>query len=305
MIKITFPDGNIKEFKKGITLREIASSISSSLNKSCIVGKVNAKFYDMTMPILEDSAIELLSEKNENQYFEVLNHSAAHIMAQAVKKLFPEAKFGVGPAIEEGFYYDIDAGNMITEEDLIKIEKEMMRIAAGAFDFEYSTMSYEEAKEFFKNDEYKLYLIEKINNKGEVISVYSQGPFTDLCRGIHIDNTKRLKHFKILSIAGAYWLGDSNNIMLQRIYGTAWYSKEALDNHLIILEERKNSDHRKLGKELELFTFTKETGSGLPLWLPNGAAIRNQLERFIKVYDIVRDRLILTSSYFRTQIMKR
>ncbi|MGL5021058.1 MAG: threonine--tRNA ligase, partial [Mycoplasmatales bacterium] len=269
-----------------ITLREIASEISTSLAKSCVCGKVNGEYYDMNNPITVDANIILVTDKDE--FFEILNHSSAHIMAQAVKNLFPHAKFGVGPAIEEGFYYDIDANNDIKEEDLCRIEKEMQRIAAQAFDFSSKTISYEEAKDIFKDDEYKLFLIEKIKATGQQISIYTQGNFTDLCRGTHIDNTKRLKHFKLLNIAGAYWLGDSNNIMLQRIYGTAWNTKEELEKHLNVLQERKDSDHRKLGKELELFTFTQETGAGLPIWLPNGAAIRYQLEKFIKDEELRR-----------------
>ena len=286
MIQITFPDGNKKDYEQNITLREIALEISPSLAKSCVCGKVNGEYYDMISPITVDANVILLTDKDE--YFEVLNHSSAHIMAQAVKNLFPHAKFGVGPAIEEGFYYDIDANNDIKEEDLKRIEKEMQRIAAQAFDFSSKNISYEEAKELFKDDEYKLFLIEKIKATGQQISVYTQGNFTDLCRGTHIDNTKRLKHFKLLNIAGAYWLGDSNNIMLQRIYGTAWNTKEELENHLNVLQERKESDHRKLGKELEIFTFTQETGAGLPIWLPNGAAIRYQLEKFIKDEELRR-----------------
>ncbi len=287
MIKITFPDGNIKEFEAGISLLEIAKGISPSLAKKCIAGKVNDQIVDLTMPIFEDANITLLTDKDDES-FAVLNHSTAHIMAQAVRRLFPEAKFGVGPSIEEGFYYDIDANNEISEHDLVRIEKEMKKIASEAHNFTTKTLTYDEAKAFFKNDEYKLHLIEKINAKGEEISVYTQGEFTDLCRGTHVPNTNKVKHFKLLNIAGAYWLGDSNNIMLQRIYGTSWFTKDDLENHLEVLEERKNSDHRKIGRELELFAFSKETGAGLPLWLPNGAIIRHELEKFIKEEELRR-----------------
>ncbi len=287
MIKITFPDGNIKEFEKGISLLEIAKGISPSLAKKCIAGKVNDEIVDLTMPINEDANITLLTDK-DSESFDVLNHSTAHVLAQAVRRLFPDAKFGVGPSIEEGFYYDIDANNEISEHDLVKIEKEMKKIASEAHNFTTQTLTYEEAKDFFKNDEYKLHLIEKINDKGEEITVYTQGEFTDLCRGTHVPNTNKIKHFKLLNIAGAYWLGDSNNIMLQRIYGTSWFTKADLDNHLEVLEERKNSDHRKIGRELELFAFSKETGAGLPLWLPNGSIIRHELEKFIKEEELRR-----------------
>ncbi len=289
MINITFPDGNIKEYANGTTLLEIAKGISPSLAKKCVAGKFNEEIVDLTMPLVKDGNITLLTaDDNDKDSFGVLNHSSAHVLAQAVRRLFPEAKFGVGPNIEEGFYYDIDANNQISESDLIKIEKEMKKIASEAHDFTTKTMTYEEAKEFFKADEYKLHLIEKIKDKGEEITVYTQGEFTDLCRGTHVPNTNRIKHFKLLSIAGAYWLGNSDNKMLQRVYGTSWFTKDALAKHLEVLEERKNSDHRKIGKELELFTFTQETGAGLPLWLPNGATIRYELEKFIKDEELRR-----------------
>lgn len=288
MIKIKFPDQSVREFDNGVSLYEIASTISSSLAKKCIAGIVNDKEQDLHDPINEDSNIILITTDDLDKGFHILNHSTAHVMAQAIQRLFPNAKFTIGPSTEEGFYYDIDADNEIKEEDLIKIEKEMQKIAANALDFTHKEVSYEEAKELFKDNPYKLYLIDKIHNNGEVITIYQQGDFIDLCRGIHVDNTKRIKHFKLLSIAGAYWLGDSNNKMLQRIYGTSWFTKEQLDNHLQILEDRKNRDHRKLGKELGIFTFTQETGAGLPLWLPNGATIRYELEKFIKEEELRR-----------------
>ncbi len=288
MVKITFPDGNIKEFENGVTGVEIAKSISSSLVKKCVAISVNGKILDLTTCLNEDAEINLLTEANKDELFEVLNHSAAHTLALAVKRLFPNAKFSVGPAIEEGFYYDIDADNEIKEDDLVKLEKEIARIAANALNFERKVISYQEAKEIFKDEIYKLDLIESINERGEEITVYSVGEFTDLCRGTHVDNTKRIKHIKLLNIAGAYHLGDSKNKMLQRIYGTAWFTKEDLADHMQVLQDRKDSDHRKLGKELELFTFTQETGAGLPLWLPNGATIRYQLEKFIKEEELRR-----------------
>ncbi len=288
MVKITFPDGNVKEFEQGITGVDIAKSISSSLVKKCIAIEVDGEIKDLTTSLEQDCEIKLLTEENKDELFEVLNHSAAHVLALAVKRLFPETKFSVGPAIEEGFYYDVDADNAIKEEDLIKLEKEINKIAANALAFEHRTISYDEAKEIFKDEIYKLDLIDKINESGEPITVYSVGEFTDLCRGAHIDNSKRIKHIKLLNIAGAYHLGDSNNKMLQRIYGTAWFTKEDLENHLEVLQARKDSDHRKLGKELEIFTFTQETGAGLPLWLPNGATIRYQLEKFIKEEELRR-----------------
>lgn len=288
MINISFPDGNRKEYENGSTLYDIATSISPSLAKKCIAGIVNDQERDLHDPINEDAKIILITTDDLDHGFHILNHSTAHVMAQAILRLFPNAKITIGPSIDEGFYYDIDADNEIKESDLPRIEKEMQKIAANALDFSHKEVSYDEALELFKDNPYKLYLINKIKDNGEKITIYQQGDFTDLCRGIHVDNTKRIQHFKLLNIAGAYWLGDSDNKMLQRIYGTSWFTKEQLDNHLQILEDRKNRDHRKLGKELELFTFTQETGAGLPLWLPNGATIRYELEKFIKEEELRR-----------------
>lgn len=288
MINISFPDGNSKEYEKGSTLFDIATSISPSLAKKCIAGIVNDQERDLHDPINEDAKIILITTDDLDHGFHILNHSTTHVMAQAILRLFPNAKITIGPSIDEGFYYDIDADNEIKESDLPRIEKEMQKIAANALDFSHKEISYDEALELFKDNPYKLYLINKIKDNGEKITIYQQGDFTDLCRGIHVDNTKRIQHFKLLNIAGAYWLGDSDNKMLQRIYGTSWFTKEQLDNHLQILEDRKNRDHRKLGKELELFTFTQETGAGLPLWLPNGATIRYELEKFIKEEELRR-----------------
>ena len=287
-MKIKFPNNDIKEFDSGITLAEIANSISSSLRKKTIYALVDNKETDLNDQIFDDCAIEFITTDDLEKGFHVLNHSTAHVMAQAILRLFPNAKITIGPSIEEGFYYDIDANNEIKESDLIRIEKEMKKISANALDFEHEEISYDEALKLFGDNEYKVYLINKIRDNNEKITIYRQGDFVDLCRGIHVDNTKRIKHFKLLSIAGAYWLGNSENKMLQRIYGTSWFSEEQLNNHLEILENRKNSDHRKLGKELELFTFTQETGAGLPLWLPNGAIIRYELERFIKDEELRR-----------------
>lgn len=287
MVKITFPDGNSKEYQEGIKVIEIAKDISSSLAKKVVAAYVDEELVDTFFEIRRDATIKLVTEQ-EADAFRILNHSTAHLMAQAVRHLYPNAKFGVGPAIDEGFYYDIDADNEIGESDLNRIELEMKKLAKKAYQFEKRTLTYEEAKEFFADDEYKLQLIEKINDRGEEITTYTQGDFTDLCRGVHVPNLGKIKNFKLLSIAGAYWQGDSDNKMLQRIYGTSWWTKEELDEHLKILDDRKNRDHRKIGKDLELFTFTKETGAGLPLWLPNGATIRYQLEKFIKEEELRR-----------------
>lgn len=211
---------------------------------------------------------------------EVLRHSTAHLMAHAIKRLYGNVKFGVGPVIEGGFYYDFDIDQNISSDDFEQIEKTMKQIVNENMKIERKVVSRDEAKELFSNDEYKLELIDAIP-EDENVTLYSQGDFTDLCRGVHVPSTAKIKEFKLLSTAGAYWRGDSNNKMLQRIYGTAFFDKKELKAHLQMLEERKERDHRKIGKELELFTNSQLVGAGLPLWLPNGATIRREIERYI------------------------
>lgn len=278
MIKITFPDGKIKEYEQEIKVIEIAKDISISLSKKVVAAKINGVLVDALYSIQADSTLELILEGDE-QAFEVLNHSTAHLMGQAIKNLFPEAKFGVGPAIENGFYYDFDIETQLSENDLPKIEKEMKRIVKTGEKIIRKEITNEEAKDLFANDEYKLELISKIEDKDEVISVYQQGDFIDLCRGAHLMDVKKIKNFKLTSVAGAYWLGDSDNKMLQRIYGTSWWSKEELENHLNFIEEAKKRDHRKLGKELDLF-FMSEYGPGFPFFLPNGMIVKNELLKY-------------------------
>lgn len=279
MIKITFPDGSVKEFEQGVNIEAIAGSISSSLRKVSVAGVVNGEVYDLNRPINNDSEVRIITKKDKDA-FEVLNHSAAHLLAQAVKRLYPDAKFGVGPAIREGFYYDIDAGVQLREEDLVSIEKMMKRISQEQVQITRSEMSREDALEFFKDDKYKVELISDLP-EGEIISLYTQGEFTDLCLGGHIGNTKNVRFFKLLSLAGAYWRGDSNREQLQRIYGTAWFSDQELKDHLKVLEERKERDHRKLGKELKIFELNNDAGQGLAMWLPNGYTIRKVLEDWV------------------------
>ena len=278
MIKITFPDGSIKEFELNTTPSQIASSISSSLVKKCVIAKINGELHDMARPIEEDANIELLNIDAEG-LSDVLNHSCAHLLAQAVKKLYPRAMFGVGPAIDEGFYYDIDLGDVkLTDEDLVKIEKKMTALVAEGAAITRRVVSKEEAKELFKSEVYKLELIDELP-EDESITVYEQGDFRDLCRGPHVSSTKWLKNFKLLSVSGAYWRGDAKKAQLQRIYGTCFAKEEDLKQHLINLEERKKRDHRRLGKELELFMIS-EYGPGFPFWLPNGMILRRNLENF-------------------------
>ncbi|MCY1589730.1 threonine--tRNA ligase [Staphylococcus pettenkoferi] len=278
-INIQFPDGNSKAFDKGTTTEDIARSISPGLRKKAVAGKFNGQMVDLTRPLETDGEIEIITPGSE-EALEVLRHSTAHLMAQALKRLYGDVKFGVGPVIEGGFYYDFDMDERISSDDFEKIEKTMKQIVDENHPIERQVVSRDEAKDFFKDDPYKLELIDAIP-EDENVTLYSQGEFTDLCRGVHVPSTSKIKEFKLLSTAGAYWRGDSNNKMLQRIYGTAFFDKKDLKAHLQMLEERKERDHRKIGKEMDLFTNNQLVGAGLPLWLPNGAVIRREIERYI------------------------
>lgn len=278
-ISITFPDGNSSEFDKGITTEEIAQSISPGLRKKAVAGKFNGQMVDLTRPLEEDGSIEIVTPGSE-EALEVLRHSTAHLMAQALKRLYGDVKFGVGPVIEGGFYYDFDTNAKISSDDFPEIEKTMKQIVNENHKIERKVVSRNEAKYFFKDGPYKQELIDAIP-EDENVTLYTQGEFTDLCRGVHVPSTSKIKEFKLLSTAGAYWRGDSNNKMLQRIYGTAFFDKKELKAHLKMLEERKERDHRKIGKELDLFMNSQLVGAGLPLWLPNGATIRREIERYI------------------------
>ncbi|WP_375089771.1 threonine--tRNA ligase [Peribacillus sp. RS7] len=281
LLKISFPDGAVKEFAKGTTTEDIAASISPGLRKKSIAGKFNGELYDLKRPIEQDGTIEIVTQ-DEADALEILRHSTAHLMAQAIKRLYKNAKFGVGPVIEGGFYYDIDLEESLTPDDLPLIEKEMKKIVNENLEISRIEVSRDEAISRFKEigDEYKLELIDAIPAEQQV-TLYEQGEFFDLCRGIHVPSTGKIKEFKLLSIAGAYWRGDSKNKMLQRIYGTAFYKKEDLSEHLRFLEEAKERDHRKIGKELNLFMSSQKVGQGLPMWLPKGATIRRTIERYI------------------------
>ena len=278
-INIQFPDGNSKAFDKGTTTEDIARSISPGLRKKAVAGKFNGQMVDLTRPLETDGEIEIITPGSE-EALEVLRHSTAHLMAQALKRLYGDVKFGVGPVVEGGFYYDFDMDEKVSSDDFEKIEKTMKQIVNENYKIERKVVSRDEAKEFFKDDPYKLELIDAIP-EDESVTLYSQGEFTDLCRGVHVPSTSKIKEFKLLSTAGAYWRGDSNNKMLQRIYGTAFFDKKDLKAHLQMLEERRERDHRKIGKDLELFTNSQLVGAGLPLWLPNGATIRREIERYI------------------------
>ena len=283
VIKMTFPDGAVKEYPKGSSTEDIAASISPGLKKKALAGKANGELLDLRTPIEQDGSLEIIKQ-DAPEALEIMRHSTAHLMAQAIKRLYKDTKvqLGVGPVIENGFYYDIDMEESITPEDLGKIEKEMKKIVNSNIEIERKEVSREEAIQLFKEvgDELKLELIDAIP-AGEKVTIYQQGEFFDLCRGVHVPSTGKIKEFKLLSVAGAYWRGDSDNQMLQRIYGTAFFTKADLDEHLRLLEEAKERDHRKLGKELNLFTNSQKVGQGLPLWLPKGATIRRIIERYI------------------------
>ena len=281
MINLTFPDGSVKEFEAGITTDAVAAAISPGLRKKALVGKFNGELVDTKTPLNEDGTIAILTQQDAES-LDVMRHSTAHLLAQALKRIYPGIKLGIGPTIENGFYYDVDSDTPITTEDFPAIEKEMKRIVAENLEIVRHDVSRAEAQAKFKeiDDEYKLELLEAIP-EDEQVSIYEQGEFFDLCRGIHVPSTGKIKEFKLLSVAGAYWRGNSDNKMLQRVYGTAFFDKKELKAHLQMLEEAKERDHRKLGKELEIFTTSKLVGQGLPLWLPNGATIRRTIERYI------------------------
>ncbi|CCF12266.1 threonyl-tRNA synthetase [Brevibacillus laterosporus GI-9] len=279
-VKVTLPDGSIREYEAGVTIEDIAGSISTSLKKKAIAGKVNGKVVDVTTPIHEDTNVEIVTLDTKDG-LEVYRHSTAHLLAQAVKRVFGnDVKLGIGPVIEDGFYYDMDIPVSLAPEDLIKLEAEMNKIIKENLKIERKEVSREEALRIFGelNDHLKLELIRDLP-EGSVITMYHQGEFFDLCRGPHLPSTGVIKAFKLMSVAGAYWRGNSDNQVLQRVYGTAFPKKAELDEHLHFLEEAKKRDHRKLGKELSLYMFSEEA-PGMPFYLPNGMTIRNELEQF-------------------------
>ncbi|KXX85834.1 threonine--tRNA ligase [Bacillus cereus] len=281
MIEIKFPDGSVKEFGKGITLEEIAGSISSSLKKKAVAGKVNDGLYDLRRNIEENAEVEIITI-DSNEGVEIARHSAAHILAQAVKRMYGDINLGVGPVIENGFYYDMDLPSSVNIEDLRKIEKEMKKIINENIKIERVEVSREEAAKLFQemNDRLKLELLEAIPSE-ESVTLYKQGEFVDLCRGPHLPSTGYLKAFQLTHVSGAYWRGDSNNQVLQRIYGVAFSSQKELEEYLHFVEEAAKRNHRKLGNELELFMFSEEA-PGMPFYLPKGQMIRNELEAFLR-----------------------
>ena len=304
-VKIILPDGSAKEYAAGTTLGEAVKQLSNSLAKKVLAANVNGELTDLREELVDGSEVAFLTFEEDGGKH-TLRHTASHILAQAVKRLWPEAKLAIGPAIDKGFYYDIDMEHTLTPEDLTKIEKEMSRIVKENLPITKSVMSRQEAIEFFKskNEDYKVELIEDLPEDA-VISCYAQGDFIDLCAGPHVASTGKVKAFKLQSIAGAYWRGDEKNKMLQRIYGTAFEKKEELDAYLHMLEEAAKRDHRKLGKELGLFVI-KEEGPGFPFFLPKGMALRNELENFWREvhhefdYEEIRTPIILNKQLWET-----
>ena len=283
MIKITFPDNSVREYEEGITGLQIAESISSRLAQEVLAASVNGETWDLTRPISEDAAIQLLKwedAEGKHAYW----HSSAHLMAEALQALYPGIKFGIGPAIENGFYYDVDPGEgvSIKESDFPAIEKKMMELIAAKEEIRRKNISKADAIKMFsdRNENYKVELISELEDG--TITTYTQGDFTDLCRGPHLPNTSYIKSVKVLSVAGAYWRGDEKRPQLTRLYGITFPKKKMLDEYLEMIEEAKKRDHRKIGKELELFTFSQVVGAGLPLWLPKGTQLRLKLEEFLK-----------------------
>lgn len=283
MIKITFPDASVREYEKGITGLEIAQSISRRLAQDALAVSVNGETWDLTRPIENDSEVNILTwddAEGKHAYW----HSSAHLMAEALQELYPGIKFGIGPAIENGFYYDVDPGEgvSIKEADFPVIEKKMMELIAAKEDIIRKSISKTEAVKMFseRDENYKVELINELEDG--TITTYTQGSFTDLCRGPHLPNTSYIKAVKVLSAAGAYWRGDEKRPQLTRLYGITFPKKKLLDEYLVLLEEAKKRDHRKIGKELQLFTFSQTVGSGLPLWLPKGTQLRLRLEDFLK-----------------------
>lgn len=283
MIRITFPDGSVREYEKGVTGLEIAQSISQRLAQEVLAATVNGETWDLTRPIEEDATVNLLKwddEEGKHAYW----HSSAHLMAEALQLLYPGIKFGIGPAIENGFYYDVDPGEgvSIKESDFPAIEKKMMELIAAKEEIVRAAISKKDAVEMFsaRDEHYKVELINELEDG--TITTYTQGEFTDLCRGPHLPNTSYIKAVKVLSAAGAYWRGDEKRPQLTRLYGITFPKKKLLDEYLLMLEEAKKRDHRKIGKELQLFAFSQTVGAGLPLWLPKGTQLRMRLEDFLK-----------------------
>jgi threonyl-tRNA synthetase len=303
-IRVTLPDGSQKTLPAGATGLDVAKAIGPGLAKAALAIRVNGEVRDLGRPVADGATISILTDKDP-QALDVLRHSSAHVLATAVRQIFPHAKIGFGPPIEDGFYYDFEVPTPFTPEDLDKIEAKMKEVAAADYPFVREEVSRADAKTRFKEDPLKLERIDDLG-ENETISVYTDGPFVDLCRGPHVPSTSRIKHFKLLHAAGAYWRGDERRQMLQRIYGTAWFSKDDLEGYLHRLEEAKKRDHRVIGKQLDLFSVQEDVGPGLIFWHPKGAMINFQLRRFIE--DVILERgyeLVYTPHVTREQLFLR
>ena len=304
-IKVTLPDGSERSLQQGATIYDLAASIGAGLAKAAIAGKIDGNMVDVTAPLTDGAKVEIITEKSP-EALEIVRHSTSHLMAQAVKALFPQAKVTIGPAIETGFYYDFDVDHPFTPEDLEKIEEKMRELAKANLKVERKVLSSAEAVEFFRKmgEDYKVELIEDLG--AETVSIYTQGDFADLCRGPHLPSTSYIKAFKLTSIAGAYWRGDEKRAMLQRVYGTAFTDKKELDAYLARIEEAKRRDHRKLGRELDLFSFSDEVGAGLVIWHPKGAMLRTILEDFERKEHLKRGYdIVLGPQILKTELWQR
>ncbi|MDR1713252.1 MAG: threonine--tRNA ligase, partial [Coriobacteriales bacterium] len=280
MMNVELPDGSVKELADNSTVADLAASIGAGLAKAALAGKVNGQLVDLSTPLADGDVTEIITNRSP-EALDILRHSAAHIMAEAILELHPDAQFGIGPAIEDGFYYDIEIGRPLTPEDMAAFEARMAEIVSAAQPFSRREVSTAEACELFANQPLKLELIDELPSDA-VISAYTQGSFTDLCRGPHIPDTSKLVAFKLTKLAGAYWRGDSDRQMLQRVYGTAWFSQKDLDAYLTRIEEAEKRDHRKLGRELGIYMMDEKAGVGLPLYLPAGARIIRTLQEWLR-----------------------
>jgi threonyl-tRNA synthetase len=304
-ITVKLPDGSERSLQEGASIYDLAASIGAGLAKAAIAGKIDGKLVDLNAKLSNGAAVEIITEKSP-EALEIIRHSTSHLMAQAVKQLFPQAKVTIGPAIETGFYYDFDVDHPFTPEDLEKIEAKMLELAKADLKIERRELTSPEAIELFKKmgEDYKVELIEDLG--ADSVSLYSQGDFVDLCRGPHLPSTSRIKAFKLTSIAGAYWRGDEKRAMLQRVYGTAFGDKKELDAYLARIEEAKKRDHRKLGRELDLFSFSDEVGAGLVIWHPKGAMLRTILEDFERKEHLKRGYdIVLGPQILKTELWQR
>jgi threonyl-tRNA synthetase len=302
-IRITLPDGSVREFESGITSRKVAESIGAGLARAALAGRVDGQLWDLDRPIERDASLAIVTDKDADA-LELLRHSSAHIMATAVRELFPSAGIGFGPPIEDGFYYDFQVDRPFTPEDLARIEEKMAEVASRDYPFTREVVDRQEASRRFSDDPLKLERISELGDH-ETITVYTDGPFVDLCRGPHVPSTGRLKHFKLLNSAGAYWRGDERRQMLQRIYGTAWFKKEDLEAYLHRLEEARRRDHRVIGKALDLFSIQEVVGPGLIFWHPKGARIKHLLTRAVEDDNLAQGyELVYTPNVTREELFR-